>query len=221
MAGDVMKVLDRIGLDRAVLIGHSMGGKVAKAAALLHPDRVAGLVVMDIAPVQYRCDEPHWGSVKRTIESIVSIPLDQCTDKRDVDRALRSAVQDPALRAFVMTNLDQCRDSGSLRWKINVEAIARQLNDIAGFDVCPSDGSSIKQSPAADGGSGGSGGLVYNGDTLFIKGGASKFVQNSHVDAISTYFPNYLLTSIRSAGHWIHAEAPEPTLAMLKRYLDR
>ena len=90
---------------------------MAKAAALLHPDRVAGLVVMDIAPVQYKCDEPHWGSVKQTIQSIVSIPLEECADKRDVDKALRSAVQDPALRAFVMTNLDQCRG----KWCATVE----------------------------------------------------------------------------------------------------
>lgn len=189
-----------------------MGGKVAKAAALLHPDRVAGLVVMDIAPVHYSTSEPHWHSVHETIQSISSVSLDQCSDKRDVDKALRGTIEDPALRAFVMTNLDQCRDSGALRWKINIEAIARQLNGIAGFDLCPPDGSSIERSD---------GGLVYSGDTLFIKGGASKFVQNSHVETISKYFPNYLLTSIRSAGHWIHAEAPEPTLAMLKRYLDR
>ena len=190
-----------------------MGGKVAKAAALLHPHRVAGLVVMDIAPVHYATTEPHWHSVHQTIQSIVDVPLDRCTDKRDVDRALRGSIEDPALRAFVLTNLDQCRESGELRWKINVEAIARQLNDIAGFEICPPDGSTIEQS--------GGSGLVYNGDTLFIKGGASKFVQNSHVETISSYFPNYLLTSIRSAGHWIHAEAPEPTLAMIKRYLDR
>jgi hypothetical protein len=29
------------------------------------------------------------------------------------------------------------------------------------------------------------------------------------------------LTTIRGAGHWVHAEAPDDTLALLKRFLDR
>lgn len=162
--------------------------------------------------VKYESDEPHWGSVKETIESIVSVDLESCSSKRDVDMALRSSIPDPALRSFVLTNLNECRDTGTLSWKVNIESIAAQLNEIAGFEICRPDGTSIEKTD---------GGLIYNGDVLFIKGGASKFVQNSHLETIQSYFPNYLLTSIRSAGHWLHAEAPEDTIAMLKRYLDR
>lgn len=41
------------GLSKAVLIGHSMGGKAAAMTALLHPEIVRGLMVLDIAPVSY------------------------------------------------------------------------------------------------------------------------------------------------------------------------
>lgn len=41
------------GLSEAVLVGHSMGGKAAAMTALLHPDVVKGLMVMDISPVSY------------------------------------------------------------------------------------------------------------------------------------------------------------------------
>lgn len=47
MAGDVAAVADTLGLDRFVLVGHSMGGGVALAYAGAHPDRVAGLVLVD------------------------------------------------------------------------------------------------------------------------------------------------------------------------------
>lgn len=47
MAGDIAAVVDALGLHRFVLVGHSMGGGVALAYAGSHPDRVAGLVLLD------------------------------------------------------------------------------------------------------------------------------------------------------------------------------
>ena len=47
MAGDVAAVADTLGLDKFVLVGHSMGGGVALEYAGAHPDRVAGLVLVD------------------------------------------------------------------------------------------------------------------------------------------------------------------------------
>lgn len=46
LAGDVAELLDRSRLGPAVLIGHSMGVQVALEAALRHPERVRGLVLM-------------------------------------------------------------------------------------------------------------------------------------------------------------------------------
>jgi pimeloyl-ACP methyl ester carboxylesterase len=47
MAGDVAAVADTLGLEKFVLVGHSMGGGVALTYAGAHPDRVAGLVLVD------------------------------------------------------------------------------------------------------------------------------------------------------------------------------
>lgn len=46
-ADDVLRTLDTLGIDRTVLVGHSMGGFVATIAAHRHPDRVAALVLVD------------------------------------------------------------------------------------------------------------------------------------------------------------------------------
>ncbi len=47
MAGDVAAVADTLGLERFVLVGHSMGGGVALAYAGAQPERVAGLILLD------------------------------------------------------------------------------------------------------------------------------------------------------------------------------
>jgi 3-oxoadipate enol-lactonase len=49
LAGDAIAVLDHFGIERAYLVGHSMGGIVAMTAALAHPDRVQGLVLLGTA----------------------------------------------------------------------------------------------------------------------------------------------------------------------------
>lgn len=199
MAGDVVAWLDRHGVDTAVLVGHSMGGKVAQAAALLHPDRVSGLVVLDIAPVRYEPrSDPTWKAVADIVSVLASIDVRPGTSRSQVDQLLRPAVPDPALRAFCLTNLDP--KAG--RWKVPLRAIASNLDRLADFDV---------PSPRHR----------YLGDAFFIHGGQSRFVRSSHIPAIASYFPNHLLTTVRGAGHWIHAEAPDDTTALLKRFLDR
>jgi lipase len=46
-AADLVALLDELDVDRAVLAGHSMGGFVVARLARLHPDRVAGVVLVD------------------------------------------------------------------------------------------------------------------------------------------------------------------------------
>jgi len=50
MARDAIAVLDALGIERVVLVGHSMGGRVAMRFARRHPERLAGLVIVDAGP---------------------------------------------------------------------------------------------------------------------------------------------------------------------------
>ncbi|MGF1667735.1 MAG: alpha/beta fold hydrolase [Acidimicrobiia bacterium] len=45
MAAWVIRLLDAVGVDRAVVVGHSMGSLIAIEAAAAHPERVAGIVL--------------------------------------------------------------------------------------------------------------------------------------------------------------------------------
>jgi pimeloyl-ACP methyl ester carboxylesterase len=50
MARDVEAVLAALGAKRVVLVGHSMGGRVSMEFAGMHPEMLAGLVLVDIGP---------------------------------------------------------------------------------------------------------------------------------------------------------------------------
>ena len=198
MAQDVCEFLDSQNIPKIVLVGHSMGGKVAQAMSLIHPERVEGLVVLDIAPVEYCRTDPHWKAVEDILHAIHAVDESAYTaGKSELDKALRKSIPDPNLRAFVLTNYDNRKKD----WKIPIGTIVSQLEEIAGFDV-PSEAS-------------------YDGDVFIIHGGQSRFVRSSYMDQIAGFFPNHMLTTVRGAGHWVHAEAPDDTIALLKRYLDR
>ncbi len=49
-ASDVVTVLDALGIERAVVAGHSLGGRNAWLAAARHPERVTRAVVVDYTP---------------------------------------------------------------------------------------------------------------------------------------------------------------------------
>lgn len=50
LSGDIINVLDALGWQRAILMGHSFGGRVCLATAGWHPQRVAALVLVDFVP---------------------------------------------------------------------------------------------------------------------------------------------------------------------------
>lgn len=195
MALDVVDYLDQNDLHRVVLVGHSMGGKVAQMMALNFADRVDGLIVLDMAPVTYSPQDPSWKAVSDIILALQEV--DMSTTKEGIDQQLQVSIPDPALRAFVWTNIQ----SKTLEWKIPMDTIASQLSSLAAFQVAQDS--------------------AYVGDALFIHGGQSRFVRHAYMDTIAQHFPNHMLTTIRGAGHWVHAEAPDDTLALLQRYLDR
>ena len=50
MVEDVECACDALGIERLVLVGHSLGGRISTLFAGKHPERIAGLVLVDIGP---------------------------------------------------------------------------------------------------------------------------------------------------------------------------
>ena len=54
MSKDIGKTMDYLEIKHAVLLGHSLGGRVAMTSALYDPRRIKGIIVADVAPVDYQ-----------------------------------------------------------------------------------------------------------------------------------------------------------------------
>jgi len=96
------------------LIGHSMGGLVSMGFALRHPERTAGLAVIDIAPRPY---PPEHSEELRALKTDISA----CRSRADIDSLLQPIVPDLRTRQFIMTNV--AREGDGFRWKPNVAVL--------------------------------------------------------------------------------------------------
>ena len=99
MAADVCALADRLELTRPVLIGHSMGGKVAMTAALVQPARWRMLAVVDIAPVTYPI------AFAELVDAMEAIAASAPSRRAQADEMLQAAEPDPAVRSFLLHNL--------------------------------------------------------------------------------------------------------------------
>ncbi|HYP45070.1 MAG TPA: alpha/beta fold hydrolase [Propionibacteriaceae bacterium] len=177
------------------VVGHSMGGKVAMAMALLHPSLVRRLCVVDIAPVSYR----GLSSFADYVRGMRALPLDTLADRTTADRLLQNDIPDPVVRSFLLQNLR--REDTGWRWQQNLSVLGDHLDDLASWpelDVDP-----------------------YPGPTLWVAGGESTYVAPAHAPAMRAQFPKVQLVTIKRAGHWVHAEQPAVFVDLLRRFVRR
>jgi pimeloyl-ACP methyl ester carboxylesterase len=191
LAEDVLETLGALGAAPAVLIGHSMGGKVAMRAALLRPEAVARLLVADIAPVVYR---PHNHPI---VAAMRAIPLQDGLTRAAADAALADAVPEVSVRAFLLQNL---RLGTPPAWRIGLTEIDAAMADIEGWDG-PAD-------------------ATYSGRTMFVGGETSNYIRQDDRPTIRALFPGARFVTVKHAGHWVHADNPAGFLAVVEAFLS-
>ncbi|MHA6345547.1 alpha/beta fold hydrolase [Roseivivax sp. CAU 1761] len=116
LAADLAELIAHHG-GTADLLGHSMGGKAAMAAALLHPGAVRRLIVADIAPVAYDHDQT------RFIHAMRGVDLSRVQKRSDAQRQLARVIDDPVLPAF----FTQALDVAEKRWTLNLDTLEREM----------------------------------------------------------------------------------------------
>ena len=190
MAADVMQTLDQLSALPAILLGHSMGGKVAMQAALTHPESIAGLIVADIAPVTY---SPHYRDIAN---AMLALPLVPGMTRLEADTALTQSVPDAAMRAFLLQNLQL---GAAPAWRMGLGEIVAAFTEIEGWEALA--------------------GARYSGPTLFVAGATSNYIQPEHRPIIRSQFPGARFVTLKNAGHWLHADNPSGFIAVVEAFL--
>lgn len=196
LATAMISLLDELAIERAHIVGHSMGGKIAMATALAFPERIISMVAADIAPVAY---EPRHDTVFAALESL---PLEGHTDRRFALNHLIDNDIDEATAQFLLKNL-QRTDTG-FRWKMNLSGLKACYPNIIGWQ-------NQTLNPVQS----------YAGPSLFIRGGDSNYVTSEHRSAIMAQFPAAQAKTLEGCGHWLHAQKPVIFNRIVSEFIDK
>jgi pimeloyl-ACP methyl ester carboxylesterase len=171
-----------------ILVGHSMGGKVAMLTALNHPELVAALVVIDIAPGP----SDQVDTFTPLVAAMRSLDLASLASRADADERMRSSVPDDAVRLFPLQNL---RRKGGWHWQQNLAMLGDSLQEIGGWP------------PTGD--------ASYSGPVLWLTGERSGYVRPEHATTMARLFPAVRHQVVAGAGHWVHADQPQVVIDAL------
>lgn len=181
MAEDVVLFFTENELENVILLGHSMGGKTAMQLALMFPERIAGLIVVDIAPVCY----DHQHKQLKLIEAMQELRLPAEMSRSTIEKKLALKIPEKRLLSFLMTNLT--RQNGQFKWRIGLEQIAAGMPELLTYPELKS---------------------VFKGPVQFIGGENSDYLKFEYHAMIRKYFPESRITMLKNCGHWLHVEQP-------------
>jgi len=209
MAEDITLCAKAHDLSKPFILGHSLGGLVAMTAALQNPDLVKGLIVADIAPVDYSelfKEDNHRGMQWAILQAMKNMDFDALDAsgagaRRTAMDLLKVDVPDEALRQFVVQNLANA--DGKWRWRVNLDVLISNFESAVDFSNSGVDKDA-----------------TFDGPCLFIRGGSSPYVPESSFKTIMQRFPEAEIVTMPKLGHWLHAQKPTDFIQHVADFLS-
>ena len=191
LAGEVVAEFDRRGIDRAWILGHSIGGMLAQEVAASFPDRVAGLVLSATTPAFGSRD----GSFQQTFLKTRLAPLDGGATMAELAARFVPSLVGPAAlpeAAPVATALMSALPQASFRAGLECLVTFDRRDDLARIAV----------------------------PTLVVAGEADTNAPLKTMTRMAEAIPGARLVVLPGIGHLAPLEAPEAFAAAVGGFLD-
>lgn len=187
---DLETVVDALGLDRFLLLGHSLGGTTSYCYAAKHAARLMGLIVEDITAGSSTAGA---GSerIKREMAALPTA-FPGWTEARTYWRALRSNVGDAAIEERLYESM-RAEADGTIVWRYDAAGIAATR-------VAPDPARTVDLHPVIE---------AIRVPTLVIRGGRSDFCDLAKVQEFEARNPALTHATVAEASHYVHDDAPE------------
>lgn len=204
MKNDLAEFFDYHHIEEAVLMGHSMGGKTAMLYASDYPERIKKLIVVDIAPRDYLYpeQESQYHLHRTILLAMMEVDFNYVRSRQDVEDLLAEKIDNARIRQFLIKSVGNESNSSRLKWKVNIEALYNNLEEIV-------QGGNYKDFEDRI--------PITAYPVIFIRGLLSPYIRDNDLDLLKKIYPEASVVDIPDAGHWLHAEQPELFLEAVMR----
>lgn len=187
-------------IDKAILLGHSMGGKVAMQFTLNYPLMIDSLIVVDISPFAFNnADKIMLNFHKLIFESLLECDSKKIDSRIMAENVLKRKLKDKRLVMFLLKNLKRDYKNNKFYWQLNIKSLYSSLNKIV-------EGIDLENSPSKI-------------KTLIIKASNSLYISKNDAERIKEIFVNSTFCEIKNAGHWVHAEQFDEFMRAVKMFV--
>lgn len=206
MKEDLAAFFDQHKIEKAIVMGHSMGGKTAMYFAADYPERVEKLIVADIAPRDYMLagDESQYHLHSNILQAMQEIDFSGITSRNEVAEFLAQKIDQTNIVQFLLKNVHRSASTQLFEWRLNVKVLYDHLDEIV---------SGVNERWLSDRIP------IFNYPVLFLKGALSNYIGDEDRAVIARIYPNAQIVEIPDAGHWLHAEQPELFLTAVDRFV--
>ncbi|KAL3232515.1 hypothetical protein RNJ44_04431 [Nakaseomyces bracarensis] len=194
---DIEGFLDEHRIANPIILGHSMGAKVAMRCCLYNPTRYSMLVSMENAPVSVLPN----GKFVEYIDTLQR-QVGRKITLREAEQELAVHEKNQLILKFLMTILRRSRGTGEIESKLPLDTLRDAIvkGKIAEWDV--------------------PGEKQYTHPSLFLRGTESPYIADEYIVPISTQFPNFELRDIKG-GHYINVENSKACIDLISEFIDR
>jgi len=182
MSDDLKEYMEDHNIQKPILLGHSLGGKVAMKFAFAYPDKIEKLIIADISPRRYNTE-----FVQNLLRTSYKLPLENFEKRDEIDRVLSETYEDKGMRLFLLKNLYR-KENKEFAWRFNIDVLLEKVSNIQEADFVQG---------------------VCKIPTHFIRGGNSNYITSEDELTINKHFSDFSIATIEGVGHWLHAENPE------------
>jgi pimeloyl-ACP methyl ester carboxylesterase len=196
MRNDLNDFFIQHNIEKATVLGHSMGGKVAMWFAADFPEKVEKLVIADIAPKDYLLlkDDSQFYLHQNILLAMQEIDLSMVKSRNDVDDYMAEKLDNERIRQFLLKNVAKDKKTKLYKWRVNAEVLYDHLDEIV---------SGVNHNWLDDRIP------ITSYPVIFIRGLLSKYILDEDKALITDIYPDAKIIDIAGAGHWLHAEQPK------------
>lgn len=192
MAHAVLRTAEALNLERPVVVGHSMGGRVAMWLASEFPEKFSGFVSVDMGVKTF---PPVHLFVLRACKAL---PLGQLKTRKALEKELARWLPFGETCDFLLRNVERDAEERFF-WRVPLDTLIRGYQTVNVMPKLP---------------------RTYQGPCLFLAGGESSLKIDREWALIQEQFPQAELKVIPGASHLVQEDAPEQLLADLVAWHD-